>query len=460
MQLSIVNRSKLNPELRLDAEYYRPLALATETRILSRPHWLSGRLFDVYSGPFGSTVTTDRYDQASNLRYIRGKDVYDFFIDESDPVNIQKSLFDELSQYHLKPLDILVTVVGMNFGKSALVFFDDCPSIFSCKSSLIRNVKVNPFYLTAYFSCKYGYALIRRGQRGAAQPGINLFDLKNIPVPIVSGDFQDAIKKLVLQSRETKKDSSKQYTQAEQLLLSELDLQNWKPFPTFAYTRNYSQAARTRRLDAEYFQPKYDEGLSHIVRFAPKRLSTFGTQVTETVIFDESKKYRYVEIGDVNTATGEVGFTERQAKELPPNAKIRVVGGELIISKVRPTRGAIGLIPNECNDNGVCSSAFTVLKVPPPSREFLQVYLRSIIGKTILEKPCRGTSYPTIDDIDIKMLPIPTISQTTIEQISHLVRQSREAQQNAKILLDRAKRAVEIAIEENEDKALEVLKKG
>lgn len=113
MQLSIVNRSKLNPESRLDSEYYKPQALAAETSVVFRPHWLSGKLFDVCSGPFGSTVTTDKYDQTTNLRYIRGKDVYDFFVDDADPVNIQKSLFGELTQYHLKSLDILATVVGM-----------------------------------------------------------------------------------------------------------------------------------------------------------------------------------------------------------------------------------------------------------------------------------------------------------------------------------------------------------
>ena len=150
---------------------------------------------------------------------------------------------------------------------------------------MIRNVKINPFYLTTYFSCKYGYALIRRGQRGAAQPGINLFDLRNIPIPIVSDDFQDAIEKLVLKSRETKRDSSKQYAQAEQLFLSELGLQDWKPAPALAYTRNYSRAAQARRMDVEHFQPKYAELRVHIrnyphgypdIRNSPPKIVIFG----------------------------------------------------------------------------------------------------------------------------------------------------------------------------------------
>lgn len=457
MKLSIVNRSKLNQESRLDSEYYKPQALAAETRVVSKPYRLSGKLFDVFSGPFGSTVTTDKYDQTTNLRYVRGKDVWDFFIDDSDPVNIQDSLFDKLTQFHLKPLDILITVVGMNFGKSALVFSDDCPSIFSCKSSLIRNVKMNPFYLTAYFSCKYGYALIRRGQRGAAQPGINLFDLRNIPVPVVSDDFQDEIEKLVLKSREIRKDSSKQYRQAEQLLLSQLGLQDWNPSHTLAYVRNFSKLARARRMDAEHFQPRYDDVIKHISAYHPQRLSMLTTQIIETVKFDERQKYRYIEIGDVNTSNGEIGYTERQVRDLPPNAKIKVKGGELIVSKVRPTRGAIGVVPDDCRDNGVCSTAFAVLDVPSPAREFLQIYLRSIIGRTLLEQPCKGTSYPTIDDTDVKALPVPTISTQTQETISELVSRSRHTQREAKAILERAKRAVEIAIEEGEEKAMALL---
>ena len=54
--------------------------------------------------------------------------------------------------------------------------------------------------------------------------------------------------------------------------------------------------------------------------------------------------------------------TEREVKDLPPNAKIKLKGGELIISKVRPTRGAIGVVPDDCQENAVCSSAFVVIR--------------------------------------------------------------------------------------------------
>jgi type I restriction enzyme S subunit len=244
---------------------------------------------------------------------------------------------------------------------------------------------------------------------------------------------------------------------AEQLLLSELRLQDWKSHHILSYVGNYNHTVQAHRIDAEHFQPKFDEIRRHISMYHPQRLSKLASPIVDGLSFDEQQKYRYIEIGDVNTSNGKVAFTEREVKDLPPNAKIKVKGGELIISKVRPTRGAIGVVPEECQINGVCSSAFVVLDVSSPVREFLQVYLRSIIGRTLLEQSCKGTSYPTIEDIDVINLSIPTLSIETQESISALVRKSHITRKNAEVILGKAKHAIEIAVEENEEKALQYL---
>lgn len=233
--------------------------------------------------------------------------------------------------------------------------------------------------------------------------------------------------------------------------MAELGLLNWIPPRALTYIRQYSEVFHSQRLDAEHFQPMYDKIIVRIAKFTPKRLSMFASQILETTKFHDGKTYRYIEIGDVNPKTGEVGFTEREIKDLPPNAKIKIKGGELIVSKVRPTRGAVGVVSEDCKENGVCSSAFTVLHVSSPMREFLQVYLRSVVGKSLLEKQCKGTSYPTIDDIDVKNLPVPIIDDKKIEKISALVMQSDIARREAKELLEKAKRAVEMKIEISED---------
>jgi len=322
---------------------------------------------------------------------------------------------------------------------------------------LIPKPGISAGYIAAYLSCNIGQTFADRQKTEQMNPYLSVSNLANLPIALLSDVFQEKIEIKLQQGYQLFTDSANHFTKAEQLLLAEIGLIDWKPTHSPTFVRNYRQASQSKRIDAEYFQPKFGEILERLSAYPLKSLSKLATQVTETVTFSEMQKYRYIEISDVNTTNGEVGYTERELKQLPPNAKVKVKGGELIVSKVRPTRGAIGIIPDDCRDNGVCSSAFVVLNVPTPRKEFLQVYLRSMVGKALLEQPCKGTSYPTIDDIDVLRLPIPIISIETQEKISGLVIQSHAARREAKALLEKAKRAVEIAIEENEERAIEFI---
>ena len=130
---------------------------------------------------------------------------------------------------------------------------------------------------------------------------------------------------------------------------------------------------------------------------------------------------------------------------------IKIEGGELIVSKVRPTRGAVGIIPDDWGKSFVASGAFSIFLVSSPMREYLQVVLRSVVGKIQLEKPTTGTSYPTVTDEDIEELIIPIISESKQQQIANLVLQSHQAHKKAKELLEKAKREVEEFIEKNQN---------
>jgi hypothetical protein len=461
MQLSIVNRSRLTPESRLDSEYYKPQALAAEARVGSKPHWMSGQLFDLVSGPFGSTVTTDKYDPTTNLRYIRGKDVYDFFIDDSDPVHVKKELFERLTQYHLKPQDILVTVVGMNFGKSALIFYDDCPSIFSCKSSLIRNVKINPFYLTAYLSSKYGYALIRRGRRGAAQPGINLYDLENIPIPIVGDNFQAATERLVLRARRLRLDAGKQYRHAEQLLFAELGLQGWKPKHQLTFVRNYTDTSRTQRVDAEHFQPKYQEMFDALS--SGVRLDRLG-KLTEWT--------KGIEVGGAAYTERGIPFwrVSNLTKHGLDDESVNVISQDLynsLRSTYEPKQGEVLLSKDatpglayylEQPVEGISSSGIlrlTLLDDIPP--HYLELVLNSPFVQLQIEQDAGGSVIKHWKPAEVRTTFIPRLSGQKESQIATLIKQSHAARKQATALLDTAKQAVETAIEQDEARAIEYI---
>ncbi len=117
-------------------------------------------------GPFGSTVTVDQYVNEPNYKYIRNKDINNFIIGDEDPAFVPENLYKSLPQFHIKKNDLLVTVVG-TLGKLAIAQAKDSKSIFSCKSTLIRANKVNPYYLLTYLNSDIGQLFTLRGARGA-----------------------------------------------------------------------------------------------------------------------------------------------------------------------------------------------------------------------------------------------------------------------------------------------------
>ena len=119
-----------------------------------------------------------------------------------------------------------------------------------------------------------------------------------------------------------------------------------------------------------------------------------------------SGDFEYIEIGDVSVGDGAYTTTKINSKDLPANAKIKLSGGEILFSQVRPTRGAIAIVNDELDHPTISSGAFYVCKASDiNNREILWLYLRSI--RNVFEKYCGGTSYPTIDSRYIAKFPIP-----------------------------------------------------
>jgi len=65
--------------------------------------------------------------------------------------------------------------------------------------------------------------------------------------------------------------------------------------------------------------------------------------------------------------------------------------------------------------------------------------------------------YPAVSEADILGLPFPKVAEKTMAAITKALKGSREMRQAAYQLLQRAKRAVEIAVEDSEKAGLRYL---
>ncbi|MGH2569159.1 MAG: N-6 DNA methylase [Bacteroidota bacterium] len=75
----------------------------------------------------------------------------------------------------------------------------------------------------------------------------------------------------------------------------------------------------------------------------------------------EEKQFCYVEIADIDPRTSLVGYKKIFTAEAPSRARKRVRSGDVLVSTVRPERGAVGVVPPHL-DGAICSTGFAVLR--------------------------------------------------------------------------------------------------
>ena len=131
---------------------------------------------------------------------------------------------------------------------------------------------------------------------------------------------------------------------------------------------------------------------------------------------------------------------------------------DIITSTVRPIRRLSAQIDPEQNGY-VCSSGFVILEPTGIRPELLLTFLRLPIICELMDLLASASMYPAISEAEILGLPLPSVDDATEKAVVAAVQEGRAARARAHSLLDAAKRAVEIAIEDSEAAALAYLDK-
>jgi len=114
---------------------------------------------------------------------------------------------------------------------------------------------------------------------------------------------------------------------------------------------------------------------------------------------------------------------------------------------------SIALITEEY-DNALCSTGFHVIKSDVLNSKVLLVLLKSIVGQLQLKKGCSGTILTAINKDEFSKIAVPKIKAGKQTEIEQTVIESFNLRNRAKDLLEHAKHAVEIAIEQDEQAAI------
>jgi restriction endonuclease S subunit len=250
------------------------------------------------------------------------------------------------------------------------------------------------------------------------------------------------------------------YSQAENILLEELRLKDFKPKYEFSYIASLSDAFGVHRIDAEYFQPAYEKLVRELKgKIELRPLKKFilsiqkGIEVGSDNYAEEGKPF--IRVSNLSIS----GFTDRDQKYINEELYQQLkdvyepkVGDFLLTKDATP---GIAYVVKQSVD-GVISSGILSLKISEDeiNKEYLALCVNSLIGKMQVERDGGGSVIIHWKPEQIKMLQIPILTLETQQKIASLVQQSHEARRRAKELLEMAKKTVEIAIEKNEKEAL------
>ena len=289
---------------------------------------------------------------------------------------------------------------------------------------------------------------------GSVQQHVFLWMIERIQVPRFSFSFEAAIARTTQTAYESHEMVSKCFAEAENTLLEAFGLADWTPPEPLSYTAHASSAFAAGRIDAGFFAPRI-QALLDMLRRDGRAVSDVATPRREKFRPDACERFHYIEIGDIDGAGG-AESTQLTGASAPSRATWHVRADDIITSTVRPIRRLSAQIVPE-QDGFVCSSGFVVIQPRAIAPEVLLTYLRLPVICELLDLYASASMYPAINDAQIFGLHIPKIDRTIEAQVVDNIHDAKAAKVQAVQLLEAAKHAVEIAIEDTEDAAMAFL---
>ena len=365
------------------------------------------------------------------------------------------SLLD-IDAYHglqLKKDDVLICRTNGNpkfVGRSAIVPKDYDYAFASYLFRIRPNRKyINSATLVAFLNSKYGRLEIEKYSMVGNQANFSPAKFREISIPVFSKDLNDKIEDITYRAFQKLEMSESLYSEAANNMLECLDLNDFTASSNSCNVKTLKESfIETGRLDAEYYQPKYDDILHHIqaYKYGSKNLAEICDIKEENFTPKDDTTYKYVELANIGKYGNIIGCSQQKGEDLPSRARRIVSKNDVVISSLEGSLDSCALV-EEDYDGALCSTGFYVLKSSVLNSETLLVLFKSPLVKELMRKGCSGTILTAIGRQELERIPIPLIRQEIQDEIAQHVQSSISLRKESQQLLEYAKLTVEGAIQ-------------
>ncbi|WP_300702113.1 restriction endonuclease subunit S [Bacteroides sp.] len=457
VEVELKNVISSDLSMRLDSEYYKKIFVLEDAKLCSlnaKPLSSFTKKIDV--GFVGSMVSNYSEDDSDPV-LLQTNNIGEFFIQDINPQRINRQFHQKLTKSQVEKKNVLLARSG-SFGKASIYLKDEVSNSSDIIIVETDDTKLNPYYLVVFLNSKLGKNQLYRFASGGLQGHVNLTILETLKVPCISVELSSMIEQVVLSAHKSIENSQKLYSEAEKILLEELGLQDWKPEERATTVKSLSDFLVSGRLDAEYYQPKYDDLFAHLKKYETKQLSQIATINKSIEPGSDAYQESGIPFARVSNLS-KFGLTEPDIhldRAIFETNELKPKKDTILLSK----DGSVGIAYKLEQDlDAVTSGAILHLKIT--DKEFLPDYLtlvlNSIIVKMQAERDAGGSIIQHWKPSEIEQVIIPKLSRELQTQIAQKIQESFALKAESKRLLDLAKTAVETAIEHGEQKAIELL---
>ena len=371
--------------------------------------------------------------------------------------NISNKEFKNQKGQFLVEGDILMTLTGdpPDVGKVSYIHGDIGKATWNQRVS--RITLKNPDYSSCYayilLKSEYCRTQIERYAKGIRQRNLGNDGLESVIVPMLPKDIQQKVEKLVESAHSLLEKSKLLYKQAAEQMLSDLGLNGFTPHNTLHTTKRFSEFSQSGRLDAEYYQTKYDELLDALKRGKYKTIKELQ------IINYRGLQPEYVENGTIDVINSKhiledgldyENFEKTDEVSFNGATRSHVQKGDVLTYTTGANIGRTQVY--FLDKKAMASNHVNILRVKDVNPVFLALFMNSVIGRMQTERACSGSAQVELYPDDIANFIVPLLPSEIQTGIADLVLNSFECKKRSRQLLQDAVQLVEKEIENMENR--------
>ncbi|CAH0032565.1 restriction endonuclease subunit S [Campylobacter coli] len=462
--LKLSEAQKDNESKRIDSEYFKKEYLENEAIIKIKDNYAFLENFIVKMTGGATPLGADYPDKG--IPFLRVQNIMQNYFNVEDIVYISQQDDEYLKRSRLKFNDVLLTITGISYGKSAVVERDLVGANINQHSVKIEVKNINPYFLSTFLNSKFGKLQSDKKITGVTRPALDYQSIKKFLIPIFPMEFQLEIQNLVKDSHKALEESKELYKKAEETLYLELGLDPKNPLQSLldSKTNNPTNSPnisihtlkesflKTGRLDSEYYQKKYEINEKIIMN---KKYTVLDNLVSITKSIEPGSNLyknkgipfiRVTNLTQYGLSEGDVFLDEKDF--FPQYLQILYPKKDTILFS---KDGSVGIAYCVKEDKEVITSgAILHLNIKDKENilpEYLTLFLNSIFVKLQAQRDCGGSIISHWRIEDIKKVLVAILDIKIQEKIAKYIQESFNLRKKSKQLLDNAKNKVEEQIQ-------------